>query len=198
MSIPILYTFRRCPYAIRARMALTYSGIKVEQLEVDLKNKPLELISASAKGTVPVLVLDDQVIDQSIDIMVWALQQSDPDGWLSEERQQQCDELIRYNDTEFKPILDNYKYPERSPKQDQRYYRDQAIYFLNHLNSLLIKNRYLLADNINLADVALFPFIRQFCMVDLVWFEQSDYKHLQNWLHSFANSDLFLKVMKKS
>ena len=195
---PLLYTFRRCPYAIRARMALEYAKINVHQCEVDLKNKPKEMIMVSAKGTVPILILENgQVIDESMAIIIWALKQSDPDGWLRTKLKRKCDELIRYNDSEFKPILDNYKYPQKSEKKDPDYYRDHALIYLNQLNLLLMKNRYLLADHISLADIAIFPFIRQFCMVDKKWFGQSDYKHLQSWLISFVNSELFLVTMKK-
>lgn len=195
---PILYTFRRCPFAIRARMALAYSHIKVQQHEVDLKNKPPELLTASAKATVPVLILKDgHVIDESIDIMRWALAQNDPDRWLSTNLNEQCNELIRYNDLKFKPILDAYKYPQRSEMKEPGYYRDKAKIYLNQLNSLLMNRRYLLADHISLADIALFPFIRQFCMVDQDWFEHSEYKQLQHWLHHFLNSELFLTIMKK-
>lgn len=180
-------------------MALAYSKIKVQQYEVDLKNKPQALLDASAKGTVPVLVLENgYVIDESIDIMMWSLKQSDPDGWLSPEQREKGDELIKINDFKFKPILDNYKYPQNSEKKDPLYYRDNATVYLEQLNSLLTKNRFLLADHITYADVALFPFIRQFCMVDTQWFEQSEYKQLQTWLNTFLNSDLFLAVMKKT
>ncbi|MCL9684848.1 glutathione S-transferase [Legionella maioricensis] len=198
MDYRILYTFRRCPYAIRARMALAYSKIDVHQHEVDLKNKPPELLKASAKGTVPVLLLEDgRVLEQSMDIIIWALTQSDPDGWLSTELKEQGDDLIYYNDIKFKPLLDNYKYPKNSEKNDPAYYRDKARIYLNQLNSLLKSNRYLLTDHISFADVAIFPFIRQFYMVDTQWFEQSEYKYLQTWLSSFLNSELFIKVMKK-
>ncbi|OEH45913.1 hypothetical protein lpari_03101 [Legionella parisiensis] len=118
VDAPILYTFRRCPYAIRARMALTYSKIQVEQCEVGLKNKPQEMLLASPKGTVPVLILENGlVIDESIDIMVWALTQFDPDNWLSIGEKEKWHELIRLNDLKFKPILDNYKYPQKSEKK---------------------------------------------------------------------------------
>ena len=195
--MPILYTFRRCPYAIRARMTLSYAGIKVDPHEVDLKNKPQELLQASAKGTVPVLVLENgQVIDQSIAIMHWALSQTDPDGWLVEGLQNQQDTLIQTNDFEFKPLLDQYKYtqplePGTNP------YRDKATAFLNQLNALLINHRFLLADQITLADVAIFPFIRQFYKVDEQWFTERDHQSLQRWLHYFLNSELFLGIMYK-
>lgn len=196
MSHPILYTFRRCPYAIRARMALVYSHIQIEQREVDLKNKPEDLLKASAKGTVPVLVLKNgQVIEQSIEIMMWALGKSDPDDWSNPQLKDKSDELIYTNDILFKPILDRYKYAQNT--EETLYYREQAQPYLHQLNLLLMDHRYLLADHINVADVALFPFIRQFCMVDKQWFEHSDYKYLQQWLHLFLDSELFLSVMKK-
>lgn len=151
---PLLYTFRRCPYAIRARLALAYAKVDIHQEEVDLKNKPLEMIKASAKATVPVLILEDGcVIDESIDIIMWALTQSDPDGWLSTELKGTCDDLINSNDTQFKPILDGYKYSQCSEKKNSEYYREKANTFFNQLNTLLMKNHYLLADHINFADI---------------------------------------------
>ena len=165
-------------------MALEYSKVSIHQREVDLKNKPQEMIKASTKATVPVLILENgHVIDESIDIISWALKQSDPDGWLQMELKSECDNLIYYNDIKFKPILDNYKYSQNS--EDLEHYRENANVYLNQLNSLLMKNRYLLADHISFADVAIFPFIRQFYMVD------------QPWLDFFLNSELFLLVMKK-
>lgn len=192
----LLYTFRRCPYAIRARMALSYAGICIEQHEVDLKNKPIELIKISPKGTVPVLVLENgQIIDQSVDIIKWALEQSDPDGWVTKELEKKCDELIHINDHHFKPILDNYKYSQKSEKQDPIYYREQAKNYLDQLNALLMQHKYLLADHITFADIAIFPFIRQFYMVDERWFIESDYTYLKTWLSYLLNSELFLRVM---
>ncbi|USQ14823.1 glutathione S-transferase [Legionella lytica] len=197
MDIPVLYTFRRCPYAIRARMTLAYAQIPVTQYEVDLKNKPIELLQHSPKGTVPVLVLPNNlVIDQSIDIMMWALKQSDPEGWLNPKLQATSDELISQNDTQFKPILDRYKYSQ-DPEVASNY-REQAHRYLQELDSLLASRPYLLSEHISLADVALFPFIRQFGMVDQAWFAQSEYTHLQTWLHSFLDSELFLRVMQKT
>ncbi|MFJ1267103.1 glutathione S-transferase [Legionella lytica] len=197
LDIPTLYTFRRCPYAIRARMALAYAQISVTQYEVDLKNKPLELLQHSAKGTVPVLILQNgQVIDQSLDIMLWALKQADPDGWLNPKLKAAGDKLIHQNDTQFKPILDRYKY---SPEPTiARNYREQAHSYLKHIDSLLASRPYLLADHISLADIALFPFIRQFFMVDKAWFAQSEYTHLQTWLQSFLDSELFHRIMQKT
>jgi glutathione S-transferase len=196
--LPILYNFRRCPYAIRARMALSYAGIRTEQHEVDLKNKPPEFIKISPKATVPVLLLENgQVIDQSLDIIKWALEQSDPDGWMTKELEQKCDELVHLNDHYFKPILDNYKYPQKADRPDPEYYREQAKNYLEQLNTLLMQHRFLLADHITFADVAIFPFIRQFCKVDEPWFETSDYSCLIIWLNYFSNSEPFLRVMAK-
>ena len=197
MDIPVLYTFRRCPYAIRARMTLAYAHIPVTQYEVDLKNKPIEVLQHSPKGTVPVLVLPNNlVIDQSIDIIMWALKQSDPEGWLNPKLQATSDELISQTDTQFKPILDSYNYSQ-DPEVASNY-REQAHRYLQELDSLLASRPYLLSEHISLADVALFPFIRQFGMVDQAWFAQSEYTHLHTWLHSFLDSELFLRVMQKT
>ncbi|HAT1720788.1 TPA: glutathione S-transferase [Legionella pneumophila] len=193
-----LYSFRRCPYAIRARMALKYAGIGVGIREVKLSNKPIELIMASEKATVPVLVTDSgKVIDESLDIMLWALEQSDPDNWLKPDSQQQIFNLIQQNDFEFKPILDSYKYPQTSEVGDPLFYRKQALIFLDELNTKLLNSQYLLSDKPCLADIAIFPFIRQFCMVDKDWFMQSKFKRLIFWLEFFLESPIFITVMKK-
>lgn len=178
-------------------MALSYAGICFEQFEVDLKNKPIELMKASPKATVPVLVLENgQVIDQSLDIIRWALRQSDPNGWIT--KKLECDELIHLNDHHFKPILDNYKYPHKAAEtQDPIYYREQAKKYLNKLNELLKQHKFLVAEQITIADVAIFPFIRQFYMVDEKWFKQSKYTFLISWLNFFLESELFLRVMAK-
>lgn len=189
-SLPILYTFRRCPYAIRSRMALAYAKIDTCQIEVDLKNKPIEMINASAKATVPVLILENKiVIDQSLEIMRWALKQSDPDGWLTTKG----DDLIHYNDTQFKPMLDGYKYDQ----YNREAHRDNAQDYLQQLDKLLSKNHYLLNDKISIADVAIFPFIRQFYMVDQKWFNESPYSVLRAWLERFLSYELFVHIMKK-
>jgi glutathione S-transferase len=179
-------------------MALSYAKIDYEQHEVDLKNKPLDLLKASPKGTVPVLILENgRVLDESVDIIKWALKQSDPEGWLTRESEPKGDELIHLNDSQFKPILDNYKYPQNSEKKDPDYYRDEAKSYLDQLNLVLTKQKFLLADHISFADIAIFPFIRQFYMVDKGWFAESDYKFLQAWLNYFLNSALFIAVMQK-
>lgn len=196
---PILYSFRRCPYAMRARMAIRAASIKVEHIEVALKNKPQSLLDYSPKGTVPVVVTSDgKVIDESRDIMLWALQQSDPDNWLlnnDKSIQDRMTQLINQCDTEFKPLLDRYKYFDRHPEQTQEEYRIQAEVFLKTLEENLSTNIFLIDEKMRFADVAIFPFIRQFAGVDNNWFAQSPYKNLQRWLDTCINSDLFKAVM---
>ena len=195
--LPILYSFRRCPYAIRARMAIAYASINPEIREVSLANKPSEMLSLSPKGTVPVLQLDELVIDESIEVMVWALEKSDPDNWLALDLQSQQQRLIEENDNQFKAWLDKYKYWDRFPEQSQQDYRSQAEKFISKLEKNLTKNSYLLGNQICMADIAIFPFIRQFAFVDKDWFDQANYPHLQRWLNEFLVSDLFVQVMEK-
>jgi len=182
-------------------MALRYSGSEVELREVLLQNKPQSLLACSQKGTVPVLVLDNgRVIDESFEIMLWALSMNDPDGWLPKSNQTLLSDnrqLISENDDEFKGYLDRYKYADRYPQETAVFYRSQAEVFLATLNKRLEKTRFLLSDQMMLADVALFPFIRQFAFVDKQWFWASDYVALQNWLEVFLKCDLFVSVMHK-
>ena len=193
---PILYSFRRCPYAMRARLAIRVAAIQVELREVVLKHKPAQLLSASPKGTVPVLVLPDGcVIDESRDIMDWALQQYDPQNWLAYSATE-LNALIDENDRHFKPNLDGYKYADRHP-QPASFYRLQAEAFLQQLEARLKPQRYLLGDNISLADMAILPFIRQFAHVDLDWFNRAPYPNVQQWLHDFLEGEEFAAVMKK-
>ena len=195
----ILYSFRRCPYAIRARMALRYSGVKVQLRELVLRDKPAEMLRISPKGTVPVLQLaDGRVIDESLDIMVWALSQNDPQSWLPQgDLLQTSLSLIRENDGDFKQYLDRYKYTDRFPTHSAEDYRKQACNFLEQLETRLSQQEYLMSDRITLADVAIFPFIRQFAFVDKSWFDQSVYGCLRHWLERFLGSPLFLQVMQK-
>ncbi len=195
--LPILYSYRRCPYAMRARMALSYSGIPVEVREISLKDKPANMLQVSPKGTVPVLVLTNgQVIDQSLEIMQWALQQHDADGWLSVDPQHAA-LLIAENDDSFKQNLDRYKYAIRFPEHAAADYRQQGELFLAKLELHLQQNSFLLSNNISLADIAVFPFIRQFAAVDTNWFESSDYIKLKSWLQRMVESELFQGVMVK-
>ena len=195
--LPILYSFRRCPYAIRARMAIAYASINLEVREVSLANKPPEMTHISPKGTVPVLQLDNRIVDESIEVMVWALEQSDPDNWLALDLQPQQQTLIEENDNSFKAWLDKYKYWDRFPEQSQQAYRGQAENFISKLDKNLNEQRYLLGNKICVADMAIFPFIRQFAFVDKDWFDQTNYLGLQRWLGEILDSPLFTQVMKK-
>jgi glutathione S-transferase len=195
-----LYSFRRCPYAMRARMALRYSGVEVQIVEVSLKAKPAEMLALSSKGTVPVLEVEGRVIDESLDIMRWALAQHDPENWLLKDDSYGSlwmEKLIVDNDQFFKIDLNRYKYAERYPEQPMTFYRAEGEKFLGKLEELLGRNEYLLADHLCLADVALMPFVRQFAHVDREWFGQTPYVRLQAWLQRFIDSELFIGVMKK-
>lgn len=181
---------------MRARLAIQSANIPVELREVVLKNKPAELRQASAKATVPVLVLPEgRVIDESRDIMLWALEQHDPQGWLADSVVD-ANALIDVNDVEFKANLDGYKYADRHP-QSAEFYRQQAVLFLQQLEARLTQHAYLLGERVSLADMAIFPFIRQFAHVDLDWFNGADFPGLQHWLNDFLNADCFARVMKK-
>lgn len=195
--LPILYSYRRCPYAMRARMALSYAGIPVEIREISLKQKPAHMLQVSPKGTVPVLVLPDgQVIEQSLEIMHWALQQHDADGWLSADPQHAA-LLIAENDGSFKQHLDRYKYAIRFPEHSAEDYRAQGELFLAKLEQHLQQSTFLLGDEISFADIAIFPFIRQFAAVDHDWFESTGYIKLKSWLQHLVESALFKRVMVK-
>lgn len=202
MSV-VLYSYRRCPYAMRARMALWCAEIAVDVREISLRDKPPEMLAISPKGTVPVLhCADGQVIDQSLDIMRWALQQYDPLGWLrwkeDSEAFAQQESLITYNDTTFKYWLDRYKYAERYPEFDQAYYRQQALSCqLEVLEQRLSQSAFLGGETADLSDVALFPFIRQFAAVDTSWFDASPYSATRQWLRGWVENDLFKKIMAK-
>ena len=178
-------------------MSLYCASITVELREVFLADKPEAMLALSSKGTVPVLQLADQVLDESLDVMRWALGQSDPENWLRQELQDQTAALIETNDGPFKTHLDHYKYWDRYPAESQETYRERAEEFLTQLESLLTANTFLLASTPTMADIAIFPFIRQFAFVDKPWFDQSGYNQLQHWLDYFLKSSLFLESMKK-
>ena len=200
-QLPILYTFRRCPYAMRARMAIYYSGITVEIREILLKDKPKQMLEVSPKGTVPVLLLSNgEVIEESREVMMWALKQNDPESWyagLCQEQQSEIQFLINRNDNDFKPWLDKYKYSVGYLEHSQEYYRKNAEVYLFDLNTRLSLSKYLVADVVSIADIAIFPFIRQFAFVDKTWFEQTQYSYLRNWLNTLLNSELFYSIMNK-
>ncbi|MET3116791.1 glutathione S-transferase [Undibacterium sp. GrIS 1.8] len=201
---PLLYSFRRCPYAMRARLAIKLSGVDVDIQEVSLRNKPQAMLDHSPKGTVPVLVLTDgRVIDQSLDIMCWAMaqhQQHDTTLWLMPDGTLPSEvlNLISQNDSRFKYDLDRYKYAERFPEYSATTYRERAEVFLLILDSRLQQHQYLSSEQLSMADLAILPFVRQCALVDADWFYSSRYQHLIAWLDRFLQSDLFIAVMAKA
>jgi glutathione S-transferase len=200
MSLPVLYSFRRCPYAMRARMAVAVSQQRCELREVILAHKPAELLLASPKGTVPVLVLaDGTVIDQSLDIMLWALQNHDPEHWLPKTQTmwERTRAWIAENDGPFKQALDRYKYPHRYALPDGLTHRTEGSVFLQMLDMVLRTQAYLAGPQFGLADAALAPFVRQFAHTDAVWFSQQPWLGLQAWLAQFEQSPTYLRVMDK-
>jgi len=191
---PILYSFRRCPFAIRARLALAISGTRYELREVSLRSKPAEMLAMSAKATVPVLVLPDGgVIDESLDIMRWALGRSDPERWLD-----RCDAaLIATNDGPFKADLDGYKYS--SPRADDRLAcRERGLAFLRDIDQRLSAANQLGGSQRGFTDAATFPFIRQFAAVDQPWFDEQRLPHLRAWLAGHLGSELFSSIMARA
>lgn len=199
MHPPVLYSFRRCPYAMRARLALWASGTVCELREVVLARKPAALLAASAKGTVPVLVLTDgQVVDQSLDIMLWALRRNDPLQWLpaNGNAMTQAMQLVAHCDGEFKFHLDRYKYPNRFGLPDGQTHRAQGAVFLALLNEQLIQTPNLGGFSAGLADMATAPFVRQFAHTDPAWFAQQPWPELQSWLTGFEGSTAYQAVMK--
>ncbi len=197
---PVLYSFRRCPYAMRARLAIKVSLLCVELREVLLKDKPKEMLACSSKATVPVLqITNGDIIDESLDIMEWALAENDPQNWLPEGDQQRenINQLIHYNDNVFKTFLDHYKYADRYPEYSTQCYREQGEVFLSDLEKRLNQHQYLIRETVSLADIAVFPFIRQFAYVDKTWFDTSEYSKLKTWLKYLTNSPLFNSIMQK-
>jgi glutathione S-transferase len=195
---PTLYSFRRCPYAIRGRMALKQAGVICELREVLLRDKPEAMISLSPKGTVPILQLSDEtVLDESLDIMRWALDIRDPDNWL--DNNIELTSLLCELEQKFKGALDSYKYFVNYPKHPQIYYREQGEIFLVMLEERLAENhgRGLYDGRTTFADIAVFPFVRQFAFVDKAWFDQTSYNYLKRWLTRHLESELFLSVMHK-
>jgi glutathione S-transferase len=190
-ALPLLYSFRRCPFAIRARLALLASGTDCIVREVKLSAKPDALRAASPKATVPVLVLaDGTVIDQSIDIMRWALARHDPAGWLARDDRQ----VIEANDGPFKHHLDRAKYPERHGS-DPAAHRLACIDMLRPLDDRLGRSAYLCGATMGLADAAVLPFVRQFASIDRDWFDAQPVRHVRRWLDAFLASTLFETAM---
>jgi len=197
-SLPRLYSFRRCPYAMRARLGLIFAELPVELREITLKNKPDQMLAISPKGTVPVLQLaDGAVIEESAEIMMWALEQNDPQGLFDKRVLSQANALIAQNDNEFKQWLDRYKYADRHPEMTQTEYRQRGEVFLQDLEVLLTKNTYLLGNNVTVADIGIMPFVRQFAHVDREVFYSLPYPNLQLWLKNWLEHPSFTQAMTK-
>lgn len=190
MTRPILYSFRRCPYAMRARLAISGSGKRVELREIVLRDKAPEMLAASPKGTVPVLVLPDgQVIEESLDIMIWAQADDLPSA--------DQHSLVMRSDVEFKPWLDRYKYPNKFEDCDRDTAIKNAGVFLSELDELLAKNPFLFGPERGFADLGIAPFVRQFAHVDRDWFLDSDWENVIRWYLEFTQWDGFVQIMAK-
>jgi glutathione S-transferase len=199
-STPVLYSFRRCPFAMRARLALQVSGVAYEHREVVLKSKPASMLALSPKGTVPVLWLPDEarVVDQSLEIMLWALAQNDPMHWLPQgDALAQALQDIAFNDGPFKHHLDRYKYPQRSGLASGVSDRDLGAQWLVQLDARLQQQAFLSGTHWGLADAALAPFVRQFAHTNPAWFAAQPWPRLIDWLAVFESSEAFAQIMTK-
>ncbi|TCI01326.1 glutathione S-transferase [Corallincola luteus] len=200
-ALPVLYSLRNCPYAMRARMAIFKAKQPVALRNVVLSDKPKEMIEASPKATVPVVVLSDgSVIDESLDVMLWALHQSDPDNLLQKEIPHALTEmlgLIHIFDSEFKTCLEQYRCAKRYHEDNMIECRIDCEKYIKQLENRLINNAFLFNNQEGLADIALLPFIRQFAQVERQWYLQSAYPNLRRWLNSYLQSPFFTKVMAK-
>lgn len=195
MTRPILYSFRRCPYAMRARLAIASAGLEVELREIVLRDKAPELLEVSASATVPCLVTKTGVIDESRDIMLWALDLNDPEGWL--DMPEEGDALIDMIEGPFKKALDRYKYSTRYDDADKMTEREIASGYLRQLDRQLDGNTNLFGEKPVLADMAILPFVRQFAMTDKAWFDAEPWPNLSRWLESFLASERLAHVMAK-
>ena len=197
MKYPILYSFKRCPYAMRARMAIQLAGIKCELREVRLNNKPDHMLEVSPKGTVPVLVLGNKVIDESNDIINWVLNDHKIfEVNLSDEQSNLTNNLIKLFDEKFKFHLDRYKYATRYENSDVELHRSKCLEMLVNLEKIVHDGNWIFGENINKLDISILPFIRQFRIADPTWFDsQEDIKKLQNVLNNFLESNLFKDIM---
>ena len=194
-ELPIFWSFRRCPYAMRARIGLLKSGVSVELREILLRDKPAPFLETSPSATVPALRSADGVLDESLDIMVWALKQNDPDDWL--QMSEEGWKLIEQSDGPFKSALDRTKYATRYPGVDPNEERAKASDWLMQLDQRLERNEWLLGESATLADYAILPFVRQFANIDRGWFDEQDWPSLRKWLQRFLDSKEFAAIMPK-
>lgn len=195
MTTPILWSFRRCPYAMRARLAIASAGISVDLREIQLRNKPAAFLATSPSGTVPCLDRGQEVIDESLDIMLWALRHADPEGLLT--MPEAGFDLIAEADGPFKTALDRYKYAVRFEDVDIGAEQEKAALFLRKLEDRLVGQSWLFGARPSLADLAILPFVRQFAHVDLPWFEAQGWTAVAGWLDRFKTSERFAAIMRK-
>jgi len=199
-QLPILYSFRRCPYAMRARMALAISGAACRLREVVLRDKPQEMLDISPKATVPVLQIEeDKVLEESLEIMLWALSQNDPEDWLGDSQQQKhMLDLIQQTQDKFKVHLDRYKYPNRYKDIDPIFHREEALKFLKELKQKICTQHFLYGSQPSLADIAIFPFVRQFANTNRIWFDSvAEIDAVQQWLDRCLSLKIFEAIMEK-
>jgi len=199
-DLPVLYSFRRCPYAMRARLAIAACNIPVELREVVLRDKPDEMLEASPKGTVPVLIKPDgNIIEESFDIIKWAIAHSEMSDWIAFDEAQVAEmhALISESDGPFKLALDHYKYPNRYENIDREAEREKGAAFITKLDAMLDGQPYLFGDTFSLADGAILPFVRQFAHVDMDWFYAEPWTKAINWLDAFKESARFKGIMTK-
>lgn len=198
---PVLYSLRNCPYAMRARIAIYYAQQPVILRDVVLTNKPEAMLLASPKGTVPILVLaDKQIIDESLEVMLWALKTSDPDDFLQTNNIDSLKEMLKIIalfDTDFKTCLEAYKCAKRYHEDTLIDCRQACEVYINELEQRLSRHDYFISSKASLADIALLPFIRQFARVERQWYLQSPYPKLRQWLNRYLQSPMFTQVMAK-
>ena len=199
MNYPILYSFIRCPYAMRARMILKLADIKCELREVRLNNKPKHMLEASPKGTVPVLILEDKIIDESIDIVNWALNITNVfEGNIKQDQINLTEELIDLFDDKFKYHLDRYKYSNRYEDVDVEHHQNECLNILKKLETIIVGTNWIFGDSISKLDILILPFIRQFRIADQEWFDsQQNIPGIQRVLMNFLDSNIFKSVMNK-
>ena len=212
MTFPILYSLQNCPYAMRARLAILLAQQTVELRAIVMQNKPAEMLAMSPKGTVPVLILDNDVacnnesegkkhvIDESLDVMLWALKLNDPENLLYSQDADALPEMlqiIQQNDQQFIPNLEQYKRTRRFHGNDEEYYRLLCEPFIQQLEYRLAQHEFLMGSTASLLDYALLPFIRQFSRVNRQLYLQGPYAHLHSWLNHHLQSRLFSKAMLK-
>ena len=197
MDMPILYSFKRCPYAMRARLALKLANIQCELREVRLNNKPKHMLEVSPKGTVPILILEDKIIDESIEIINWALDQNNifKDN-ISSEQIKITEQIIDIFDNKFKYHLDRYKYSNRYENADKKFHQKECLDILIDFEKVISDGNWFFGNELNKLDISILPFLRQFRIADPHWFDSlKQIPKIQNLLYNFLDSNLLNQIM---